>query len=174
VYKRANEGNARVFWQDDGVASVGLRPLTVYGVGRDQGLTSGPTSAMKAAVIGRRFTIPFSGATDFNYVADTAAALLACADSAPDGAQVYNLHGDSLQVADVVQSIDALAPEANKGLISVEGPALPIPPELEGRALHEAIPGLPSTPPQEGIRATMERFATLHARGTLDLCDLET
>ena len=41
VYKRANEGTARIFWQDNNMPSVGLRPLTVYGVGRDQGLTSG-------------------------------------------------------------------------------------------------------------------------------------
>src|SRR6185437_6459455 len=43
VYKLANEGTARVYWNESGVASVGLRPLTVYGAGRDQGMTSGPT-----------------------------------------------------------------------------------------------------------------------------------
>ena len=63
VYKRANEGNARVFWLDHRVASVGLRPLTVYGVGRDQGLTSDPTRALKAAVLRRGFRIRFSGPT---------------------------------------------------------------------------------------------------------------
>src|SRR5690242_2684036 len=43
VYKRANEGNARIYALDDGIASIGLRPMTVYGVGRDQGMTSTPT-----------------------------------------------------------------------------------------------------------------------------------
>ncbi|HET8783908.1 MAG TPA: SDR family oxidoreductase, partial [Pyrinomonadaceae bacterium] len=52
VFKRANEGNARVYFLDHGVCSVGLRPLTVYGVNRDFGLTSDPTKAMKAAVLG--------------------------------------------------------------------------------------------------------------------------
>ena len=55
VYKLANEGNARVYWLEDGVASVGLRPMTVYGVGRDQGMTSGPTKAIVAAVLGRPY-----------------------------------------------------------------------------------------------------------------------
>ncbi|MEE2887689.1 MAG: NAD-dependent epimerase/dehydratase, partial [Planctomycetota bacterium] len=32
VYKCANEGNARIYFQDEGLTSVGLRPLTVYGV----------------------------------------------------------------------------------------------------------------------------------------------
>src|SRR6266404_4631757 len=47
VFKRTNEGNARVYFLDHGVSSVGLRPLTVYGVNRDSGLTSDPTKAMK-------------------------------------------------------------------------------------------------------------------------------
>ena len=55
VYKLANEGNARVYWPDNGLSSVGLRPMTVYGVGRDQGMTSGPTKAIVAAVLGRPY-----------------------------------------------------------------------------------------------------------------------
>src|SRR4029453_9170658 len=86
VFKRTNEGNARVYFTDHKLSSVGLRPFTVYGVGRDTGLTSDPTKAMKAAVVGRSFHIRFSGPTDFQYVADTAAAFLACTDRAPAGA----------------------------------------------------------------------------------------
>ncbi|MEM7305580.1 MAG: NAD-dependent epimerase/dehydratase family protein [Planctomycetota bacterium] len=172
VYKRANEGSARIFYQDDGVSSIGLRPLTVYGVGRDQGLTSGPTRAMKAAVVGRRFTIPFSGATDFNYVADTAAAFLACADRGPEGAHVYNLHGDSLEVERIAETIDRFAPEENRGLVSVDGPPLPIPPELDGAALRRALPDLELTPLERGVAETMERFRALQERGDLDLRDL--
>ena len=44
VYKLANEGSARIYWADTGVPSVGLRPMTVYGAGRDQGMTSTPTA----------------------------------------------------------------------------------------------------------------------------------
>ena len=172
VFKAANEGNARIFWQDDSISSVGLRPLTVYGVGRDQGLTSGPTRAMKAAVLGREFTIPFSGATDFNYVADTAATFVASADRAPEGAHVYNLHGASVEVARIVEVIESLAPEA--GRIQVDGPEIPIPPALDGRALREALPDLPDTPLEEGIAMTMDRFRTLHEEGRLSTHDLES
>jgi nucleoside-diphosphate-sugar epimerase len=45
VFKQANEGNARIYWLDSGVSSIGVRPMTIYGVGRDQGMTSGPTKA---------------------------------------------------------------------------------------------------------------------------------
>src|SRR6185503_11549144 len=96
VFKRTNEGNARVYYLDYGLSSVGLRPLTVYGPGRDTGITSDPTKAMKAAVLGRSFHIRFGGTTDFQYVADTAAAFVACADRAPAGAHVFNLHGETV------------------------------------------------------------------------------
>ena len=52
VYKFANEGTARIYSADAGVPSVGLRPMTVYGAGRDQGMTSSPTVAIAAAVLG--------------------------------------------------------------------------------------------------------------------------
>ena len=48
-FKCCNEGNARVYYQDHGLSSIGLRPWTVYGVGRDFGMTSEPTKAIKCA-----------------------------------------------------------------------------------------------------------------------------
>ena len=173
VFKRANEGNARVYYQDDGVQSVGLRPLTVYGVGRDQGLTSGPTRAMKAAAIGRRFRIPFSGATDFNYVADTAAAFVECAHRAPDGAHVFNLHGDSVEVKRIVEEIERAAGDSARGLVTFGGFPLPIPPAIDGAAIHAAVPNLPRTALEDGVRWTVERFRWLHEEGRLDTRDLE-
>src|SRR5262249_11824732 len=62
VFKRANEATASVYALEHGVASVGLRPHTVYGVGRDQGLTSAPTAAMLAAAAGLPYAIPYGGA----------------------------------------------------------------------------------------------------------------
>src|ERR1700733_6129111 len=46
VYKRAGEQAAMRYWLDDGLASIGLRPHTVFGPARDQGVTSAPTMAM--------------------------------------------------------------------------------------------------------------------------------
>src|SRR5206468_11550310 len=102
VFKRTNEGSARVYFLAHGLSTVGLRPLTVYGVNRDSGLTSDPTKAMKAAVLGIPFHIRFGGATDFQYVRDTAAAFIACADNAPAGAHVFNLQGETVEVARIV------------------------------------------------------------------------
>ena len=49
VWKCANESTARIYGADYSLPSVGLIPHTIYGPGRDQGLTSQPTSAILAA-----------------------------------------------------------------------------------------------------------------------------
>ena len=170
VFKRANEGNARVYYLDHGVSSVGLRPLTVYGVNRDTGLTSDPTKAMKSAVLGRPFHIRFGGATDFQYVADTAAAFIACADNAPDGAHVFNLHGETVTVDRIANFINAFS--ANGDLITFGGPPIPIAPAMDDTAIRRLIGALPSTPLETGISETIARFAALRDAGRLDTGDL--
>lgn len=171
VFKRTNEGNARVYFLDHGLSSVGLRPLTVYGVNRDSGLTSDPTRAMKAAVLELAFHIRFSGATDFQYVADTAAAFLACVDHAPDGAHVFNLHGETVEVARITQLINENSP-AGRELVTYGGPPIPIAAAMDDTAIKRVIGDLPSTPIEVGIRETMQRFAALRDAGRLDTSDI--
>lgn len=170
VFKRANEGNARIYFLDHGVCSVGLRPLTVYGVNRDFGLTSDPTKAMKAAVLGRPFHIRFGGATDFQYVADTAAAFIACADKTPEGAQIFNLHGETVTVERIANLINEVSESA---LITFGGPPIPIAPALDDSAIRRLLGDLPSMPLETGVRETMDRFAALRDAGTLDTSDLD-
>jgi nucleoside-diphosphate-sugar epimerase len=171
VFKRANEGNARIYFLDHGLCSVGLRPLTVYGVNRDFGLTSDPTKAMKSAVLGRPFHIRFGGATDFQYVADTAAAFIACADKTPDGAQVFNLHGETVTVKRITDLINELT---NGALITFGGPPIPIAPALDDAAIRRFLGDLPSTPLETGMRETIDRFAALRDAGALDTSDIDT
>jgi nucleoside-diphosphate-sugar epimerase len=173
VFKQANEGNARVYFADHGISSVGLRPFSVYGVGRDAGLTSDPTRAIKSAIVGRPFRIRFSGITDFIYTADTAAAFIACADRAPEGAHVFNLHGDARDVADAVTILeDAIGPKA-RGLVSIDGPGIPMPPSLDDTALRAVVSDLPRTSLEDGIGETVRRFAALNAAGLLDTTDID-
>jgi nucleoside-diphosphate-sugar epimerase len=174
VFKRTNEGNARVYFLDHGINSVGLRPLTVYGVNRDSGLTSDPTKAMKAAVLGVPFHIRFSGATDFQYVADTAAAFIACTDRAPEGAHVFNLHGETVEVERIADFINQHSSTSERELITFGGPPIPIAPAIDDAAIRRTLPELPSTPLEIGVRETMRRFADLRDAGRLDLSDIES
>jgi nucleoside-diphosphate-sugar epimerase len=143
----------------------------VYGVNRDTGLTSDPTKAMKAAVLGRPFHIRFGGATDFQYVADTAAAFISCADNAPEGAHVFNLHGETVTVERIASFINS---QVNNGdLITFGGPPIPIAAAMDDTAIRRVLNGLPSTPLEAGVHETMERFAALRDAGRLDTSDLE-
>ena len=171
VFKRTNEGNARVYFLSHGLNSIGFRPLTVYGVNRDSGLTSDPTKAMKAAVLGMPFHIRFSGATDFQYVADTAAAFIACADIPLAGAHVFNLHGETVEVRQIVKTINQ---EARRELVTFGGDPIPIAPALNDAAIRRAIGDLPATPVEAGVHETMKRFAELRDAGKLDTSDIET
>ena len=169
VFKRANEGNARVYFIDHGLNSVGLRPLTVYGVNRDTGLTSDPTKAMKSAVLGKPFHIRFGGATDFQYVADTAATFIACADNMPEGAHVFNLHGETVTVERIAEFINA---SSNRDLITFGGPPIPIAAAMDDSAIRRLMSDLPSTPLEAGMRETMDRFTALRDEGRLDTSEL--
>jgi nucleoside-diphosphate-sugar epimerase len=170
AFKRCNEDNARVYYLDHGVNSIGLRPLTIYGAGRDFGITSDPTKAMKAAVVGRPFHIRFGGRTDFQYVADTADTFVRAATSGLTGAHVFNLHGETVHVAEVVAEIERAWPDC---AITHATEPLPIPPEMDDAAIRAALGQLSLTPLAQGVCATIQRFAELHSEGRLDTSDLD-
>lgn len=152
VFKLANEGSARVYWQDDGVASIGLRPYCVYGPGRDQGLTSTPTQAMLAAARGEPYRISFGSRAQHHYAPDVARAFVLAARSRPEGARVYNLGGPAVEMSEVVEAIEAAVPEA-AGSITYEDVPLPFPEELPEPWLDMEL-----TPLAQGVRETIELF----------------
>ena len=153
VYKVANEGTARVYRHEDGVASIGLRPFSVYGPGRDQGLTAGPTLAMEAAVRGEPYRIAFGGRTQLHYAPDVARAFVQAARSEPAGAEAFNLGGPATAMPELVAAIEAAVPGAE---ISFDDVPLPFPDELP-----EPWFDAPLTPLEQGIGETVEAFRRL-------------
>lgn len=166
VFKMANEGSARIFYQASGISSIGLRPWTVYGVGRDRGLTADPSLAMKAAVLGKPFQIRVSGFMDMQYVEDVAETFVKCAQSELEGAHVFNMAGDIVQMNDLVAMIERLAPES-RGLLSVSGPQVPVSFHMDATALHTAVPGISHTSLEAGVEQTLNRFEALKLTGRL-------
>jgi nucleoside-diphosphate-sugar epimerase len=157
VYKIANEGTARVFWEDDGVPSIGIRPYVVYGPGRDQGLTSGPTLAMAAAARGEPFEIGFGGTVQYDFAPDVGHAFALASRAASEGADVANFPGEVASTAEVVAAIEAASPEAAGRITWVDEP-LPFPETLEATALERLVGPLPRTPLAHGVRRTIEHF----------------
>ena len=166
VYKLANEGTARVYWLENGISSVGLRPMTVYGVGRDQGMTSGPTKAILAAVLGQPFTVPFQGATLYQYAEDVARSLIAASRSAISGNHVFNLPGEVADGPAILRAIEAVVPGAS-GVIRFDPVDLPFPSEIDHDGI-EVLGRLDVTPLAAGIRATAETYLALARAGRLD------
>lgn len=159
VYKVANEGAARVYWADHGLGSVGLRPYTVYGLGRDQGLTSDLTQAMLAAVRGEAYEIGFGGAMQVQWASDVARLFIAAARGAPEGARVFNLDTPSTRVEEVIGLIREVRPGAQ--ITHKEAP-LPFPARFAPGELAAYLPDFAETPLAEGVRRTMAAF---EARG---------
>lgn len=157
VFKLANEGNARVYWQDERVPSIGIRPYVVYGPGRDQGLTSGPTLAMAAAARGEAATIGYGGAAQYDYAPDVGRAFARACEAAREGAVVGNYPGAAAAMADVVAAIVAAVPDAR---VDWDDGPLPFPARLQAGVLEEALGGVPRTPLADGVAATIERFRT--------------
>jgi nucleoside-diphosphate-sugar epimerase len=167
VYKQANEGNARVYWLENGLSSIGLRPYIVYGPGRDQGLTAGPTKAMLAAALGRQYHIPFGGLSTYQYVEDVARAFIRAARVPFEGAGVYNMGGTVVHVREIIGAIENAEP-AMAGQITFDDHPLPFPERYADAMLHSAIGPLQGTPLKTGVEETIKIFKQAIASGRLD------
>ncbi len=157
IYKQANEGTAAIYWQDEGIASIGLRPYTIYGPGRDQGMTSTPTQAMLAAATGQAYHISYGGYNGFQLASDVAEIFIRSARFRYEGAEVFNIEGEVSHMNSIVAAIEKAEPAA-RGKITFEETPLPLPDGLDGTALAEVLGEVPNTPLEEGVAYTIEHF----------------
>jgi nucleoside-diphosphate-sugar epimerase len=162
VYKQANEGNARIYWQDEGLPSLGLRPYNVYGPTRDQGITAEPTHAMKAAARGDGYHLAYGGSVTYNHAADVARALIAMSRTPFEGAAVFNMPGTVAHMSEVVAAIEAAAPDI-AGRITFDDVQLPLPAEMATGGLTATIGDVRVTPLAEGVRETVEHYRHIDA-----------
>jgi len=166
VWKQANEWTAATYARDHGMGSVGLRPCIVYGVGRDQGLTSGPTLAMLAAAAGHGYRIGFGGTSVYQLASDAAELFVAAARAAVADAEVVNMSGCAVAMPQVIAAIAAAAPAAASA-IGFDNVPLPFPSALDASGIERLLGPVTLTPFAEGVHRTIETFRMLLARGLL-------
>jgi nucleoside-diphosphate-sugar epimerase len=169
VYKLANEGTARVYWKENQVSSIGLRPYVVFGPGRDQGLTSAPTKAMFAAAVGAPYHIGYGGRSDYEYADDIAKMFIACATVPFEGAEVYNTPGAVLNMREVMDVIEQVVPEM-RGRITFDDKQLPFPESMDGSPLERLLAplgGVPRTRFTEAVSETVAIFREAVADGRM-------
>lgn len=165
VFKRADEEISRLYAEDFGVASFGLRPHVVYGIGRDQGETSAATSAMRAAALGERYVVPWKTSTCFQLADDIAEMFVRVVEADWNGAHLADMTDDVVSVDDIIAAICAVIPEADVG---ADGPERLSPTTgFDVAALEAVIGPRPLTPLAQGVRSTIEHFRKLRANGLI-------
>ncbi|MDA8290748.1 MAG: NAD(P)-dependent oxidoreductase [Actinomycetota bacterium] len=169
VYKVANEGTAQMYAFHHGVGSVGLRPFVIYGPGRDQGMTSEPTTAMLAAAAGVPYRMKFGGNVLLTHAADCAAAFIASARAAVGSGDAVccNVPGRRIGVAALVSLIEEIVPEA-AGLVTFETSPVKVAALLESPTLGAVIGEVPNRSLREGVESTIAHFRGALTAGLLE------
>ncbi len=168
IHKQAKEGMARIYSQDYGLHAVGLRPHTVYGPGRDQGMTSTPTKAMLAAAIGRPYEITFGGTIVMEHADDMAQVFIDAARAKPEKAGAYDVGGNTVAVEEIVNAINAAAPDM-AGKVTYNPTPLTVSSTQEDQPLKTLLGKLNWRPLNEGVKQTVEDFKKAIAAGRIDV-----
>lgn len=155
AFKLGAEHSARAFHADDGIASVAVRPYVVFGLGREVGISAGPSLACRAAARGEPYTIPFTGPLDLIHADDVARLFLMAVEAPPPGARAVNLIGSRTDTAQVAGSINQLVRGAR---IATDGPPLPVMFPQAEPALAELFPGWSARALDEGLRDTIGHY----------------
>ena len=172
AFKVCNELNARVYWLDQGITSVGLRPWTVYGVGRDFGMTSEPTKAIKAVAAGPPLPDQLRRPAGPAIRRRRGRRVPARPVGALRGGRRLQHPRRGRADRDVRGHASRGRPRAAE-LVTHGDRQLPIAPDLDDSRLEARLGPLPRTSLRDGIAETFERFRALRSEGRLDLSDLE-
>lgn len=170
AWKLAGEHISRIFCQETGVPTLSLRPGVLYGPGRDAGLTSSPTTAMKCVALGRAYEIPFRSRQDYLFAPDVGGAIGTAVLAPFAGYGAFTLPSLTLSTDEIVASLRRAA--ASLGLaeqfqITVGQEEVPFICDLEYEPFVETFPGVPHTPLDEGVRRSLEVFLDQARRGWL-------
>ncbi len=169
AYKFCNEQTARVYMQDWKVPSIGLRPGVVYGVGRDQGMTSKTTVAILAAAAGVPYTIPFTGPVSWLHAAEVASAFIKAVSRPRNEALVFDINGVASTVEKSLEVLKKVAPASK---VSAAGAALPFPMALPDQPLRSFLGDYGQVGLEEGIGQTFAMFRSLLEKNLLTPADI--
>lgn len=162
AYKLANEHTAFVYWSDWQVPSIGIRPNIVYGLARDQGMSSKNTLAIQAAALNKKYEIPFNGKYSWLYAGEAAIAFITSVNKDLTGSHVFNLNGSCETIEYGLSFIKELSKEAN---VSCVDKSFPFPPDLDDLPLRNHIGDYPSISVKKGIENTFRAFEILKSEG---------
>lgn len=175
AWKLAGENISRMFYEETGIPTLSIRPGVLFGPGRDAGLTSTPTTAMKCVALGRPYQIPYANKQDYLYAPDVGAAF-ACATLDPfDGYARFTLPSETLEMHTIVEAMKEGAEElgmADQFEISIGMDTVPFICDLEFEPFRTAFPCAPLTPIKTAVRDSLAVFQQQVERGWLTAADI--
>ena len=141
-------------------------------------MTSAPTTALKAVVLGKDFKIPYSGQEHYHYVDDVGAGFALAAIADYDGYGAYHLPGSTYPIQEFCDTVNQAAKNlpslGSPGQTSIKegAPTVPFSSDLDHSATLEAFPDMPLTPLGDGIRKSLECFLSQRNAGELKETDV--
>jgi UDP-glucose 4-epimerase len=148
----------------------------VYGLGREVGVTSGPTKAIKAGVLKQDYEILFADTTSFNFVEDVADVFLdsVVAIGKAPGQMSLNMQGELVDVG--TEFLPLLFEElpAARDFVKIADGAAQLPLEVRFRqpGLDSLLPEQRYTDLRAGVQSTISAMQMLAAGGQLHAEDL--
>ena len=170
AWKLAGESVSKFFFQDTGTPTISVRPGVLFGPGRDAGLTSSPTTAMKCVALGLPFQIPFCSRQDYLYAPDVGGAIGNAVLEPFDGYGAFTLPSHTVNTEQIVDSIRIASKELgieDKFEISMGQDDVPFICDLEFEPFLKAFPKAPHTDLTIAIRDSVSVFMDQVNKGWL-------
>ncbi|MGB5497472.1 MAG: SDR family oxidoreductase [Maribacter sp.] len=179
IWKLAGEHLARLFYDKTKIPTVCLRLNTTYGKGRDKGMTSAPTNALKAIAMGSvsekliPFEMPYQGRENYHFVEDVGAQFAACTLQPYEGFGAFNIKGETIAINEFLKIADVEANELGMGDYSQSSILEDAPPnlfvhDLEHQKIMKSFKDLPLTKISDGVRKSLIEFQNMAKKGILE------
>lgn len=168
AWKLAGEQLSRIYCEETGIPTLCLRPGVLYGPGRDAGLTSTPTTAMKQLALGKPYEIPFDSRQDYLFAPDVGAAFGIAATEPWNDFGVFTLPSHTVTTSEFVKTMQVAAAGlgiADKFQITIGGGRVPFICDLDYQPFLNAFPTAPLTPLASGVRESIAVFLDHAQRG---------
>ena len=172
TWKLAGEFVSKFFHEETGVPTLSVRPGVLYGPGRDVGLTSSPTTAMKQIALGRSYEIPFRSRQDYLFAPDVGGAFGIAVLEPIEGYHVFTLPSWTLTTEEMVEAMRRVAAEMDLSEqfdVSIGDRDVPFICDVEYEPFTEAFRDVPHTPLDDAVRRSLEVFLEQKRRGGLSV-----
>lgn len=176
TWKLAGENLTRIFHEETGVAAISLRPGVLFGPGRDAGLTSTPTTAMKCIALGLPYEIPFQSRQDYLYAPDVGAAFGNALLAPFEGYAAFTLPSqtaDTRAIVDLMQDASVELGIGDRFQITVGDATVPFICDLQYDPFCDSFPEAPRTELRIAIRDSLRVFLEQVQRGWLTAGDID-